>query len=124
MNIVILTGNLCKEIELRYTNNGKAVVSNCIAVKRDYKEEDGNYLTDFINFVAWGKSAEYLATYAKKGDRIELSGRWQTREYMNDQNEKRIVNEVQVNSISVFSKQPREDQEPKLEPVDDGDLPF
>lgn len=126
MNKVILTGNLCRDIEVNQTQSGKEVVSNSIAVKRDFKDADGNYQTDFINFVAWGNQATYLGDYAKKGDRMEIVGRWQVRSFEDQNGDKRTVNECVVESVSVFSKNEKQDQKqtrkPKLEPVDD--LPF
>jgi single-strand DNA-binding protein len=117
MNEVILTGNLTNDVEARQTTNGKSVVSACIAVKRDYKESDGTYSTDFINFVAWGLQAEYLAKYAKKGDRLEIVGRWQVRSYEKD-GQKVRVDEVVAESVAVFTKQP------KMLEVQADDLPF
>ena len=128
MNKVILTGNLVKDVEVRQTQSGKEVVSNSIAVKRDFKDSDGNYPTDFINFVAWGSQATYLGDYAKKGDRLEIVGRWQVRTYEDQNGDKRTMNECLVESVSVFSKSEKQDQKkqnkPKFEEVDDSDLPF
>ena len=81
MNKVILSGNLVKDVDLRKTESGMSVVGNTIAVRRERKNFNGEYDVDFINFVVWDKSAEYLNQYANKGDRIELVGRWQVREY-------------------------------------------
>lgn len=128
MNKVILSGNLCKEIEVKQTASGKSVVSNSVAVRRDYKNAQGEYDSDFINIVVWGASAEYLSNYASKGDRVELVGRWQNRDYDDTQGNKRIVSEVVVESITAFAKQDKQDKKPaKIEgatPVYDQDLPF
>jgi len=118
MNKVILTGNLTKDIEARQTANGKNVVSSTIAVNREYKEADGSYATDFINFVAWGVQADYLANYAKKGDRLEIVGRWQVRSYEKD-GQKVRVDEVVAESLAVFTRQPKPTQE-----VQPDNLPF
>ena len=128
MNKVILTGNLCRDVEVKETQNGKEVVSNSIAVKRDYKDSDGNYSSDFINFVAWGNQAKFLGNYAEKGDRIELVGRWQVRSYEDQNGDKRTVNECLVENLSVFSKKEKTDRKeknkPELEEVNADDLPF
>lgn len=127
MNKVILSGNLCRDIELRSTSSGKAVVSNCVAVQRDYKDPDGNYTSDFINIVVWGAQAEYLEKYAKKGDRLELVGRWTNRTYQDGKGENRTVNECVVENIKVFRKA-QEDNNASPEDVEfdiaDEDLPF
>ena len=112
MNNVSLTGNLVNDIVLRTTDNGVKVTSNTIAVKRNKKESNGEYGTDFINFVAWRNQAEYLSTYAKKGDRLELVGEWHTREY-EDSKGKRIINELIVDSVGVHSKQKEDKPEPE-----------
>lgn len=130
MNKVILSGNLCQEIELKQTQSGKSVLTNCIAVQREYKNEKGEYDSDFINLVVWGAQADYLGKYANKGDRVELVGRWQVRKYTANDNTTRIVNECVVESIKAFNRHPKEEQptneeQPRFEELKyDDDLPF
>lgn len=109
MNKVILSGNLCQEIELKQTTGGKSVITNCIAVQKEYKNANGEYESDFINIVVWDKQAEYLSKYASKGDRVELVGRWTVRKYQANDGTNRVVNECVVESIKAFSK-PKEEQ--------------
>ena len=109
MNKVILSGNLCHDIELMKTITGKSVVSNCIAVQREYKNDSGTYDSDFINIVVWGAQAEYLHRYASKGDRCELVGRWTIRKYTANDGTNRTVSECVVESIKAFRKQPKEE---------------
>lgn len=104
MNKVILTGNLCRDIEVRQTQQGKKVISNAVAVSRDRKEADGTYQSDFINIVVWDKQAEYMEAHAHKGDRVELTGRWTVRKYQNKDGVTVEANECMVESISVFKK--------------------
>jgi single-strand DNA-binding protein len=78
MNKVILTGRITKDVDLRYTTNGKAVATFTLAVQRN-KEE-----ADFINCVAWNKVAENLANYTSKGSLIGVEGSIQTRNYEKD----------------------------------------
>ena len=85
MNCIQLTGNLCKDMKIEYTKNGKAYLENTIGVVKDKKDDQGNRQSDFINFVAFEKKAEYLNQYAKKGDKIEITGKlrvdtWQDEE--------------------------------------------
>lgn len=129
MNKVILTGNLARDIELRATPQGTSVVSSCIAVSRDRKDQNGEYGTDFINFVAWQQQADYLNKYAQKGDRLEIVGRWQVRKYNDRNGLEQTSNEVVVESVTCFSKEPKaEANEPTLnldtETIPDDDLPF
>lgn len=109
MNKVILTGNLCKDIELKQINNGKAVISNCVAVQRDYKNAKGEYETDFINITVWGASAEYLAKYGNKGDRVELVGRWRV-DTIENNGQKQTYNKCEVEQISVFNREKKEEK--------------
>lgn len=125
MNKVIISGNLCRDIELRQTPNGKDVTSNCVAVQRERKEADGSYASDFINIVVWGAQATYLSNYAKKGTRVEVVGRWATRNY-DDPNtgDKKRVDELVVESIKAFTK--RDDNTPEDDTVEitEDELPF
>ena len=68
MNKVLLTGRLVKDCELMKTDSGTSVTKNSVAVRRDFKNSNGEYDTDFIDFVAFGTTAEYLASYGKKGN--------------------------------------------------------
>ena len=122
MNRVCLSGNLCKDVELKKTSSKKAVVSNTIAVSRDFKNDDGEYETDFIDIVVWEKTAEYLSKYAKKGDRIELVGKWQVRKYQTSDGKNRVVSECVVEWLKITN--PRKQEE--VQPVEDDDdsLPF
>ncbi len=135
MNKVILSGNLCRDIELKQTTGGKLVVTNSIAVKRDFKNANGEYDTDFIYFQVWGGQAEYLSKYARRGDRLEICGRWQVREYEAADGSKKTVSECVADTVSAFSSKGYDrgranDTEPSAETPemtewqDNGDLPF
>ena len=136
MNKVILIGRLCKDHDIRQTQEGTMVLSNTIAVSRDYKNANGEYGTDFINFVSWKASAELIAKYFKKGDRIGLVGKWQTRTYQAQDGTNRYVNELMVENIE-FLQEKREPAQPQAQQdknpfanaetkfeIDDDDLPF
>ena len=110
MNSVNVTGNLAKDIVLQATASGTKVVSNTIAVRRNRKNSSGEYDTDFINFVAWDVKAEYLSKYAKKGDKIELTGTWQVRNYETDKGEKRRIDELIVETVNVWNVKEKEEK--------------
>ena len=94
INTVVLTGRLTKDIELRRTTSGKVCTSFTLAVNRNKQE------TDFINCVAWNNWAELLEKYTRKGSKIGVEGRIQTRNY-DDKNGKKIyVTEVLANKIT------------------------
>ena len=74
INNVTLMGRLTAEPELKTTQSGKSVLSFCIAVERDFKQGDERQ-ADFINIVAWNKTAEFINTYFRKGDMIAVVGK-------------------------------------------------
>lgn len=94
MNRVILSGNLTRDPEVRYTQNGKAYARIGIAVTRLYSK-DKEKVTDFFTVVAWDKTAEFCGNYFKKGSRIALEGRLQPNSYEKDG--------VKVNTIDIIA---------------------
>ena len=124
MNKVIISGNLCQDVELKQSTGGKSVVTNAVAVQRDYRNSKGEYESDFINIVVWDKQAEYLHRYAHKGDRVEIVGRWTVRKYQANDGSNRIVNECTVESIKAFNRQPKQEQPTFEELQPDQDFPF
>jgi len=78
MNNIVLIGRITKDPELKYTNNGKGNTRFTLAVQRNKDE------TDFINCVAWEKTAENIAEYFKKGSQIAVQGAIRTGNYEKD----------------------------------------
>ena len=99
-NKVILVGNLTKDVELKQTPTGVSVATFSVAVNRRYKDADGNQATDFINIVAWRKTAEFVAQYFKKGNPILIDGELQVRSYNDNNGNKRYVTEVIANEVA------------------------
>lgn len=98
INKAILVGRITKDPILRKTPNGTSVVSFTIACNRRIKQE-GQPDADFINCVAWNKTADFMAQYVKKGALLGLEGRIQTRSY-DDKDGKRVyVTEVVADSV-------------------------
>lgn len=105
MNIITVTGNSVKDIELKATPSGSFVGNGTIAVRRDFKDKQtGNYETDFINFVALGKTAEIMAQYVNKGDHFGITGRLQIRIWNKDDGTKQYFTEIIVNSFDFPQK--------------------
>lgn len=100
INNVVLVGRLTKDVDLRYTSNGTAYASFTLAVERNFKNQNGEKETDFINCAMWRKAAENLANYTKKGSLIGIEGRIQTRNYDNQQGQKVYVTEVLAEKFS------------------------
>jgi single-strand DNA-binding protein len=99
MNKVLLIGRLTKDPELRYTQSGTAVASFTLAVNRRFSNQSGDREADFINCVAWQKSAEFVANYFRKGQQMALEGRLQVRSYDGNDGQRRWVTEVVAEQI-------------------------
>ena len=124
LNKVILIGNLTKDPELKQTPSGVSVTSFSIGVSRKYSGSDGNRETDFINIVAWNKTAEFVSEYFTKGDLIALTGSIQTRKYEDKDGNKRTAFEVLADDVSFCGKKEKS-SEPEFEEIKiSGDLPF
>jgi len=95
MNKVILVGRLTRDPDVRYTGEGNsmAVARYTLAVDRRFKRE-GEPTADFINCVAFGKSAEFVDKYLHKGTKMVVSGRIQTGSYTNKDNQKVYTTDV------------------------------
>ena len=98
MNKVMLIGRLTKDPDLRYTQSGTAVTNFTLAVNRRYNL-NGEQEADFINCVAWNKSAEFVANYFHKGKQMALEGRLQVRSYEGNDGQRRWVTEVVAEQI-------------------------
>ncbi|GEK90840.1 single-stranded DNA-binding protein [Alkalibacterium kapii] len=94
INNVVLVGRLTRDAELRYTGSGIAVASFTVAVERPYTNAQGERETDFINCVAWRKTAEIVSNYTRKGSLVGVTGRMQTRNYTNNEGRKVYITEV------------------------------
>lgn len=96
MNQVQLLGNLARDAELRFTQSGKAVATFTVAATNTYVDSTTNETkeqTAFINCVAWGKTGEAVGA-CKKGERLFVEGRIQTRSYEDSNKQKKYVTEV------------------------------
>ena len=103
MNSVQLLGNLARDPEVRYTQSGRAVATFTVAASNTYIDSATNETkeqTAFVNCVAWGKLAEAVGNY-RKGNRLFVEGRIQTRSYETQDNQKRYVTEVVAGFVGV-----------------------
>lgn len=100
MNTVQILGNLTRDPELRYTSSGKPVATFNVAATNTYIDSNNETKeqTAFINCVAWGKLGEAVGT-CKKGERLFVEGRLQTRSYDTQEGQKRYVTEVVANFV-------------------------
>ena len=132
INKAILMGRLTRDPELRHTGTGTPVCSFSIAIDNGYGE---NRQTDFINCVAWNKTAEFVDKYFSKGKLIALIGRITTRSWEGQDGKKNYSTEVVVNEVSFCGDTKKEenaagnettaaDEEDFTAIGDAGDLPF
>ncbi len=96
LNKVMLIGNLGRDPELRYTTSGVAVTTFTIATNESWKDQDGNLQerTEWHNIVAWRKLAEICGEWLKKGKKVYIEGRLQTRSYDDKNGVKKYVTEI------------------------------
>ena len=97
-NLVVLTGRLTADPELKTTPNGVPVTSFSIAVNRNYRAGEEQQ-TDFINIVAWRQRAEFITKYFNKGSMIGIEGSIQTRRYQDKNGNNRTAFEVVANNV-------------------------
>ena len=100
INQVVLVGRLTRDTEVRYTQSEKAVGNFTLAINRRFKNQNGEYETDFIDCVVFGKQAETMAQYTKKGDLIGVEGSIQKRAYEDKEGNKRYTTEIMVEKIT------------------------
>ncbi|MBS9775817.1 MAG: single-stranded DNA-binding protein [Fusobacterium sp.] len=148
MNLVVLNGRLTRDPELKFGQSGKAYSRFSIAVDRPFSSgNNGGQTVDFINCVAFGKTAEFIGEYFRKGKKILLNGTLQMNQYEKDGQKITtyvvIANNVEfgeskasegnssysTNSESSYSKPTRKVEEPSFEEdssvnLDDDEFPF
>ena len=102
MNSVVLIGRITKDATIKYTSNKISVASFTIAVDRNYKDKDGNKVTDFIPCEAFGKTAEFVGNYLNKGRLISISGEMRVDQYQNEAGENRSFTKCHVNTLNAL----------------------
>lgn len=104
MNKVIINGRACDDVQLRYSPNGKPIASGTIAVQRKFKNAQGQYDADFLDFTCWGKGGEIMSQYIKKGDQFCISGTLQTRIWDKQDGSKQKIVEINVEDFDLPAK--------------------
>ena len=127
LNVVAIMGRLVANPQLRQTNTGKNVASFRIACDKNRKDQNA----DFLDVVAWEKSADFVCRYFQKGSLIAINGRLQSRSYQDKNGNNRQAVEIVANDVSFAggkneSGAPRPSSQPDdYAPIEDtGDLPF
>lgn len=135
LNKIILMGRLTRDPELRRTGSGTAVTSFSIAVDRDFKSQNGEKETDFIDVVAWRTTAEFVSKHFSKGRMAVVEGRLQIRDWTDKDGTKRRSAEVIADNV-YFADSKRDDTTANRNALaeraeqfaeiaeEDGELPF
>lgn len=109
INNVVLVGRLANDPELKYTASGMPVVNVRMAVDRGRKNENGDDETDWLDIVAFQKTAELVAQYCDKGSLVGIEGRIQSRSWQAQDGSKRYAVEIVANNVRFLeSKQEAE----------------
>ena len=125
MNKINLIGRLTKDAELRYNkNNKKPFARFTVAVNRKYLNAKGERDADFINCVAWEKTAELINKHFSKGSEIGLSGRLQTGSYDNEKGDKVYTTDVIVEEITFIGSKKESRPEPEYTEKQEQPDPF
>lgn len=128
LNKAFIMGRITRDPELRRTNGGTAVTSFTLAVDRDFKAQNGERETDFIDVVAWKGTAEFVSKYFAKGRVAIVEGRLQVRDWTDKDGIKRRNAEIIAESV-YFGDSKKETNEGGYTPAfteieDNGELPF
>lgn len=140
MNKVFLIGNLTRDPELSETTSGVSLCRFSIAVNRNYSTANGDRQTDFFNCVAWRGLGENVARYAKKGNKVAVTGSIELRNYEDNQGVKRTGVDIVAQDVEFLtpkgnqgdgfaevpqSSAPQERKRASLQAFDDdSDIPF
>lgn len=116
LNKVMLIGNLGKDPEMRYTPDGTPVTSFSLAVSRTWVNNDGERreATEWFNVVAWRRLAEICSQYLRKGERVYVEGRLQTRSWEDQDGQKHFRTEVVAQDMLLLSQRPMRPEEESL----------
>lgn len=126
LNKIFIMGRITKDPELRRTESGTAVTNFSLAVDRDFKGQNGEKETDFIEVVAWRNTAEFVAKCFAKGRAAVVEGRLQIRSWKDKDGNKRSKAEVVADNVYFADSKKAEAKESAgfTEIEDDEDWPF
>lgn len=111
MNLVVHKGRLVADPEMKVFEDGSKVCNFRLAVRRDFKNRDGEYESDFFNYAAGGPSADFMEKYGRKGRMVLVHGALRSRPYTDKDGNKRTDISVRVNNIE-FEDSARDAESP------------
>jgi single-strand DNA-binding protein len=111
LNKAMIIGNLGRDPEMRYTPGGQAVTQFTVAVNRNYKGQNGEWQeeTEWFRIVVWGQQAERAAEYLRKGNKVYIEGRLQTRQWEDKEGQKRYTTELVANQVTNLERRSRDE---------------
>lgn len=111
LNKAMIIGNLGRDPEMRYTPNGQAVTQFTVAVNRNYKDQDGAWQeeTEWFRVVVFGPQAERAAENLRKGGKVYVEGRLQTRQWEDREGQKRYTTELVAQQVTNLERRPRDE---------------
>jgi|SRR5450759_710045 single-strand DNA-binding protein len=111
LNKAMIIGNLGRDPEMRYTPNGQAVTQFTVAVNRSHKDASGEWKeeTEWFRVVAWAALAERTAEHLRKGRKVYVEGRLQTRTWDDKDGQKHYTTELIASDVKALDSRPRED---------------
>ena len=132
INNVVLAGRLTKKPELKFTTTGTKYTQFSVAVQKKFKNQNGEYESDFINCLMWSTATENFIKFTNKGSLVGIEGRIQTRSYDKDGKKVYITEVVAENFSLLESKKVTEARSNVVQPIEespfngvsDDDLPF
>jgi single-strand DNA-binding protein len=118
LNKAMIIGNLGRDPEMRYTPGGQAVTQFTVAVNRNFRGSDGEWQeeTEWFRVVAWGQTGERAAENLRKGAKVYVEGRIQTRQWEDQSGAKRTTTELIADRVTGLERRPREDGDPGFTP--------
>jgi single-strand DNA-binding protein len=108
----MIIGNLGRDPEMRYTAGGQAVTQFTVAVNRNFRGQNGDWQeeTEWFRVVAWGPLAERTAEYLRKGRKVYVEGRLQTRQWEDRDGQKRYTTELIAQTVTALDARPRDEE--------------
>ena len=111
MNIVIINGRITKDPEVHYTNNTNiAYIQFSIAVRKDFKNKDGQYDTIFVDCAAFSSTAQYIGNYVNKGDMLLVKGRLGIQAYQDKDGKTRTYTNIEVEQVENLTPTRQQEQ--------------
>ncbi|MFN8624214.1 MAG: single-stranded DNA-binding protein [Chloroflexota bacterium] len=125
LNKCQIIGNLGRDPEMRYTPSGQAVTQFTVATNRNYRDQQGEWQseTEWFRVVVWGQQAERTAERLRKGHKVYVEGRIQTRQWEDQQGQKRSTVELVANQVTSLERRERDEDAPPSDDRPSGGYP-